>query len=163
LIAWQERGELQTEAQTIQDEQAALQLIEDAVYGRSLIVTKALLHSTKKVRLETGGIDSTAALGFTMQRSSSACNQDLKDGGIVGLLDTVILPSLRHEDVAIRKHAVQCLGLYCLLDEVPASGPNHLWRPSARAFIQLTPAPALALGYCQDLSHSSPPSHPQRR
>ncbi len=45
----QERGELQTESQSLQEELAALQLIEDAVFGRSLIVTKALLHSTKKV------------------------------------------------------------------------------------------------------------------
>lgn len=47
----QERGELQAESQSLQEEQAALQLIEDAVFGRSLIVTKALLHSTKKVSL----------------------------------------------------------------------------------------------------------------
>jgi vesicle coat complex subunit len=46
--------------------------------------------------------------------------QDLKDGGIMGLLQTVILPSLQHEEPAVRKHAVQCLGLYCLLQEETA-------------------------------------------
>lgn len=41
--------------------------------------------------------------------------QNLKDGGIAGLLPSVILPGVQHTSPEVRNLAVKCLGLYCLL------------------------------------------------
>jgi condensin complex subunit 3 len=46
--------------------------------------------------------------------------KDMSDPGVAGLLETVILPCIPHQNPDIRKSAIRCLGLLCLLDKVTA-------------------------------------------
>ncbi len=82
---------MEKEADEIEKNEIVFLAMEEGILFRCLEITKVLLQTT---------------------------HNDLRDHGIAGLLHTVILPAVQNIHPVIRNTAVQCLGLYCLMDEV---------------------------------------------
>jgi len=80
-------------------------------YTRCCLITDMLLENTNKVYFFP-----PAVRNFTF--AETWVGQGLNKPEISGLLHSVILPSVQHNDPVVRNLGIKTLGLFCLLDQV---------------------------------------------